>query len=459
MFNRSILAVGLSACLLSGFCAAKTVNIGNGSGEIVYPTAQATLNLQPGDTVYIKPGTYDSLQLSGIAGTAASPITVKADPKAVFTTTVPHANPVRDLAYVIFDGLRYEKYAGNAMKVQGASHDVTFQNGSSSKGGDFVVYDSAKVFNGTKDSAFYNFKWKNWAFYSATINNSDWQPVSNLCSLWLDFEIANCTFTHYEAVKFPSVPVSASKAFNLQIHDCTFSDVGVLDSPVGHGVCIGLQGYGKIYNNRFTRQWADDVREFPFKLNALGYNGADAVTRFYNNISWEKRKYAMFEHNGGLGKDIEASKGYFSSTSAELYLNTMYRSRAAQSSPDPYVAPLADIYAPGMTIRYNLIIDPECDRPWNPEFNLAPDAPWRTARNYVYSVGTDLGPSPNVVVDHNLIFQTLEASGLDNVENFKPSATSPVLKAAGKVDYITDDFYHKPRYRDGAADVGAVAGQ
>ena len=368
--KRLVLAVALLGCLLQNLCAAKTVNIGTGSGEIVYATAQATLNLLPGDTVYIRPGTYASLQLSGITGAAAAPITVKADPGAFFTTTINHPNTVRDLAYVVFDGLKYVNYNGPAMRIQGASHDVTFSNGRSTSGGGFIVYDSAKVFNGTKDSAFYNFKWQNWTFFSATINNSDWQPVSNLISLWLDFEISHCTFAHYDASHAPVVPIDANKAFNLQVHDCTFSDVGVAASPVGHGVCIGLQGYAKIYNNRFTRQWADDVREFPLKLNAPGYNGADAVTRFYNNISREKRKYAMFEHNQGIAQSVlDDSKGYLSRTSAEIYFNTLYRSRKVN-----YTAPLVDITPPNITIRYNLIVEPECDAAWIPQYDRAPDS-------------------------------------------------------------------------------------
>jgi hypothetical protein len=119
----TILLLGLAPLGAS----AKTVTIGTGSGDIVYPTAQKTLNLLPGDTVYIAPGAYASLQLSGIVGTAAAPITIKADPKAVFSTTDSHPNPVRDLAFVVFDGLTYLDYNGPAMRIGGASHDVTFQ--------------------------------------------------------------------------------------------------------------------------------------------------------------------------------------------------------------------------------------------------------------------------------------------------------------------------------------------
>ena len=68
--------------------------------------------------------------------------------------------------------------------------------------------------------------------------------------------------------------------------------------------------------------------------------------------------------------------------------------------------------------------------------------------------------NPNAVVDHNLVFQTLKASGLNDAESLTPSATSLRITAAHeKVAYISDDYYHQPRYRGTSADAGAVARQ
>ena len=73
---------------------------------------------------------------------------------------------------------------------------------------------------------------------------------------------------------------------------------------------------------------------FPMKLNALGYNGKNAVTRFYNNISWEKRKYPAFEQNRVPQKHLDETP-YLSRTGSEVFFNTLYRSRKAASSGDP----------------------------------------------------------------------------------------------------------------------------
>jgi len=450
-----LLCLSLLVPLALSRCAAKTVAIGNGSGELEFPTAQRSLGLQPGDTVTINPGVYSGLRLSEISGTAAAPITVKAGLKTMFTTTASHSNEVRDLIYVVFDGIHYQDYNGNAMKIGGASHDVTFKNMSMIHGGTFNIYDSQRVFDGTKASAFYNFKWINCSFDAAGIISEDWSPISNLIAVDLDFEVSHCTFKNYDCSKGPATIIDISKAFNLKVHDCSFSDLGICASPIGHDVCIIYRGYANVYNSTFTREWGDDVRCFPLKLNAPGYNGPDAVNRFYNNIAFEKRKYAMFEQNMNIPQaDLDKSKGYFSRTSSEVCFNTMYRSRKVD-----YCAPLVDIYAPNITIRYNLIIDPECDVPWNQQYDPGTEAPTDLRNNYVYHVGTELGSLPGVVVDHNLVFRTLEDSGLVDADRFVPSGSSPAVHAAGVVDYVKDDYYHRPRYRGGKADTGAVQHQ
>ncbi len=447
------------ACILCVFtpaqCVGKTITIGNGSGELNYPAAQTSLGLNPRDTVLINSGTYSGLTMSMLSGAPGAPITIRAGSKVVFTTSHSHSNEVRDLAFVTFDGLRYLDYNGNSMKIGGASHDLIFKNMSMLRGGTFWIYDRARLFDGSKASSFYNFKWENCTFDAAGIISEDWSPISNLVSVDLDFEVSHCSFRNYDCSKGPQTIIDIGKAFNLRVHDCSFSDLGMSVSPVGHDVCIIYRGYAKVYNNQFTREWGDDVRCFPLKLNMRGYNGSDAINQFYNNIAYEKRKYAMFEQNMSITQaELDQSKGYFSRTTSEVYFNTMYRSRKVD-----YCAPLVDIYAPGITVRYNLIIAPECDAPWNPGYLLLPDSPVDLRSNYVYHVGTDLGSHPSVLVNNNQIFQNINDAALSDDSKFIPSKSSPVIGMAGIVDYIRDDYYHRPRYRGLAADSGAVQHQ
>jgi hypothetical protein len=430
--------------------APRRVSIGSGSGYLRYADAQAALKLQPGDTLYVNPGTYSGLSLGNLSGTAANPITVTCNPQTVFTTVVPRSNDFPNVAHVRFEDFRFETYKSTCMKITGKSHDLLFRNFNirDASGYSFHVYDPAKVFDGTRESAFYNFKWENVVVDGKTdgapICNSNYS-LSNMISVALDFEVCECTFRHFDNRVQAFSVIDLLRCFNLEVRDCAFSDIGMAESPIGHNVCIAVAGYVRAHGNRFTRQWGNDVRVWPMKLNALGHNGPEAVNRFYNNISWEKRKYPMYEHNHVPQADIDKCSGYLSRAGSEIYFNTLYRSRKAAASRDPYCATLVDVYGPDVTIKHNLVIEPEADVPFNP------------ARNYVYHLGA--GPQPGLTADNNLVFRTWAEAGLVDTKTFMPSGTSPVRHAAtGRVGYIAKDYYSHDRYADGPADVGAVEG-
>ncbi len=158
---------GVLLLLLTGHVLAaatpRVVGIGNGSGHLRYAEAQTTLNLKPGDTLHIKPGTYLGLSLGNLSGSASDPITVACDSNAVFSSRSAQPNDFFNIAHVHFEGFRFQNYNSTCMKVTGQSHDLLFMNFciTNASGWSFHIYDPAKVFDGTKDSAFYNFKWEN----------------------------------------------------------------------------------------------------------------------------------------------------------------------------------------------------------------------------------------------------------------------------------------------------------
>ena len=429
----------------------KIVTIGNGSGMLEYPNAQTTLKLDPGDTLVIAPGTYLGLSLGNLAGTADAPITVTGDAKTLFTSPGGRSDIFTNISFVHFDNFHMEK--ADTWVITGASHDLRFTKFVATKAFSFHPYDANKVFNGRKDSTFYNFTWENCSFGDedgpydgSAISSSDWSPVSNLKSVQLDFEVSHCSFKNFDHGISAGVAVSMDKSFNLKIHDCTFSNIGYSKFIVGHDADIAGSGYFKVFNNTFSHHWANDVRMFPMKLNALGYDGKYAVSSYYNNISFEKRKYPIFEQNGIRPDDLAKSSGYFSATGSEIYFNTVYRSRRGTMTSDPYRGILVDVYAPNVTIKYNLIIDPECDAPFDP------------TRNYVYLLGA--GPQTGIVSEGNLVCKTWEEAGLIDKVGFVPSATSPARNAVkGRIDFITKDHNGNDRYAGASADVGAVERQ
>ena len=131
---------------------------------------------------------------------------------------------------------------------------------------------------------------------------------------------------------------------------------------------------------------------------------------------------------------------------SEVYFNTLHRSRKAADSKDPYVGRLVDVYGPGVTIKHNLVVEPEVDEPFDPD------------RNYVYHLGA--GPQPAVVAENNLVFKSLKQAKLVDTTSFAPAESSPARDAAtARVDYITLDHNQRDRYTGAAADVGAVERQ
>ncbi len=248
----------------------RIVTIGNGSGMLEFPNAQTALKLEPGDTLVIAPGTYLGLSLGNLAGTADAPITVTSDAKTLFTSPGGRSDNFANISFVHFDGFHMEK--ADPWVITGASHDLRFTRFVATKAFSFRPYDATKVFNGSKESAFYNFTWEDCSFGDgdgpfdgSAITSTDWSPVSNLKSVQLDFEVSHCSFRNFDYGVSAGVAVSMDRCFNLKVHDCTFSNLGYSKFIVGHDAAIAGSGYFKVYNNTFSHHWANDVRMFPMK--------------------------------------------------------------------------------------------------------------------------------------------------------------------------------------------------
>jgi hypothetical protein len=154
----------------------------------------------------------------------------------------------------------------------------------------------------------------------------------------------------------------------------------------------------------------------------------------------------MYEQNRVPQADLDKCSGYFSPAASEIYFNTLYRSRKAADSKDPYCGTLVDVYSPDVTIKHNLVIEPEVDAPFDPQ------------KNYVCHLGT--GPQPGVTADNNLVLRTWAEAGLADTKTFMPSRGSLARDAAtGRIDYISKDHYNNERYAGAAADLGAVEAQ
>jgi hypothetical protein len=50
--------------------------------------------------------------------------------------------------------------------------------------------------------------------------------------------VYRCTFKHFDNSKGAFAAITFDKCLNLRVHECTFSDIGMAKSPIGHNVCI-----------------------------------------------------------------------------------------------------------------------------------------------------------------------------------------------------------------------------
>jgi hypothetical protein len=283
----------------------KIVTIGTGSGLLEYPNAQATLKLDPGDTLMIAPGTY----LGSVAGQpcrhpGGAHHRDQRSAHRLHLSRRAKRHLRQYLAFVHFEGFRIDK--GSPWVFTGASHDLLLQEVRRHQGLLLPTPTTAErcsmaprrapsTISPGRTAAFGD---SQGPFDGSAISSTDW-------SAGLEPQIGPARFrdlalhVHQHRLRHDLGwrRVSMDRCFNLKIHDCTFSNIGYSKFIVGHDAAIAGSGYFKVYNNTFSHHWANDVRMFPMKLNALGYDGKDAVSSYYNNISFEKRKYPIFEQN------------------------------------------------------------------------------------------------------------------------------------------------------------------
>ena len=397
--------------------------------------------LEAGDTLYIPAGKYAQLGMRKLHGAPGKPIVIIFKDSCIFTTPQNlFDNYIGDCSFIQFRHLRAVDYKSNFHRFVSEVHDIAWidcQWRKNLSGYLFEMQDKSKVFDGSKASTYYNFRWENClvedlrdgAFIRA-INSAQPGSLSNVC---LNFVFVRCTFDRFVSSGLPSVPLNFDFAFALVIDRCRFSNIGVVEKPVGHGAAITFWGYAFISNNLFgENNFADDVRCSPIQLKLEGYFGANAEVRCWNNISREKRKYGMFEINQSPGIQIvPVSGGRLMLAKTQIWNNTLYRSRKAD-----YVAPLVDAYASDITIGNNLVIEPEIDD----KFVTA------SADKYIVHYGT--GGLERITLIGNRSFAKLNQAGVRTSSDLSPLPGSNLINnLSSSPVWITTDINGRKKGR------------
>jgi hypothetical protein len=352
--------------------SAKKIYIGTGTGTINYPNAQASLNLQGGDTLIIKAGTYSTLVLKNVKANAGSKIYILNEGLVEFANEW-ICFDISDWQNVEMKGntdpnIEYGFQIRNmyrAFSMTGTFTGVTFSHFKITNITEYGIYlrNGQLVYDGTDNpnSIFYDLKFIK--FYAHTIKQTFLQ-IGDFTTLASGFkgmvrklEVAYC---HIENITDNAEILRLSKVVEANIHHNRIINTGFNDTR--HAGIIFLQGNGDVHHNYFNNNWGNAVRGEGFGLNNVG------ELRVYNNIVLNGRKYSGVEANSLLDDVSAAPYGRY--CNYKIYNNTFGNLSAVD-----WQASMVETYnAQGGTIliKNNLGFNIERDKPHNP------------AQNYVY---------------------------------------------------------------------------
>jgi hypothetical protein len=261
-----------------------------------------------------------------------------------------------------------------------------------------------------------------------------------------DVEITNCRFDSLNCEGGASMFIQLTQSFNATIANNIFSNLGVGANPKGHIACIGISlSKAFIYNNVFgPNNWGNDIRGDWGELKGIPqYAGAGRV---YNNISFNKRKYAFIESRhfeSPLPASVANTIGGISCP--EVWNNLLYR---------PAVGGTASFYAQsafimdwyrrdGAFLKNNVLV------------GIA-DTTW--SERYIGTLGLALWEARTAKHDTAANRMYKEINGvLQDAVKYIPVKGGPLHNKGVPVpSWLKTDFYGNPRVSGSAVDIGPV---
>lgn len=427
--------------ILASFSAAaqgKKVFVGSGSGFIDYPNAQATLNLQDGDTVVINPGKYKLMNFRNITASAGRKIYITNGGLVEFNDPSPSTFSNLTNVEIRGDGVPgipfgfYMHDLIRGISIDGTMSGVYFSYIKMVNIKDYGVffYNSSLVYNGTNSntSLFYDIKFLH--FSVSNIMTSFLQlglfgrvMDDGLVSMFRKLEVAYCTVDYTDQQDV----FHLSKVLEANIHHNRLTHLGANDFR--HTGIIYLYGSGAVHHNYIADYWGSGLRAHSFSLDTAG------VVNIYNNVMVNSRKYSGIEVQC-TPEDI-AYSSYMRYCNFKVYNNTFGNLSAAD-----WQAAMIDSYnAAGGTIEIKN----------NLGFNIQRDKPYDPTRNYVYTQLNITKPD----TAGNRYFTSSVAAGLTDDSSCLLNINSPAINKGVSLPLVQDDIDGITRPQSGAFDIGA----
>ncbi|HEY4147482.1 MAG TPA: PKD domain-containing protein [Chitinophagaceae bacterium] len=417
----------------------KRVSVGTGSGSIEYPTAQATLNLQDGDTLVINGGTYQDMNISNITASPGKRIYVINNGLVEITQSWGAFN-FSYLTNVTIEGdgtpgIPYGFYIHDvgwrAMLIPGRLTSTYLSYFRIENIPDYGIYmiDTSLVYTGNNSGLFYDLKFLNFKIYNIAqtpFQLGDWSHnyETGLVSMIRKIEIAYCDI---EQVPGNGEIIHLNKTVNANVHHNIILHTGMNDTR--HTGIVYLRGNGDVHHNYISDHWGNACRGQGFGLDSIG------TINFYNNVVLNSNKYSAMECNSFDG-DINNSP-YTRVCNYKMYNNTV-----GNAGPGDWQAHMAETYnAFGGTIEIKN----------NLGFNIQKGLPYDPTYNYIYyQLNVTIPDTAN-----NLYNASYVPLGLVNDSSCLLNVNSPAIDKGQNFGFITDDIDGVPRPQNGIFDIGA----
>lgn len=417
-------------------------------------------NLNAGDTVFIpiRSGGYRSYSITNCnSGTPGSYVVVYWRPGAYRTPVSSNnfADFVTNSSGVKTVGMEAQDHIDQwRLGTTGYSNYIWFDscNFRGSNGFGPIYTGALTNFNGNIANSMHHWKWTYCVFDSLLGSNSGGVGVKiggnfplTRYSYWFDTEVSNCTFSNYSSSAQPSNFIQAFNCYNTIIRNNSFANLGMSANPVGHASVINAYAFhGQIYNNLFGNfNFGNPVRGKFADCPPMGasYTG---LTKIYNNIIKNQRKYPAFEVQANDTTSYGGGYARSRNDSTPLFWNNTAYNLAVGVGNSPYIAALIDDYLSSAVV---------------------------TAKNNVWVLLRDSVCSPNAWVQ-GIVAASGTSISYDTASNrfncttwtgfadstlFTPSLNGMLYNTGvSPPSWLTTDIYGNARTQGGGTDIGAV---
>lgn len=289
--------------------AGRILALGTGSGDLVIDGT--TLGVKCSDVIKVKGGVYTSIIVKNI--NVGCTVTIQNDglveiagsnDHMVFTNVSNLTVSGAGTASISRGFVSRDNAQHRSIIINGAVHDVTFQNFSFKNIGDYVVYmnNSALVYNSasattyTNNLKFLNIDCDNTATFlqmdGGVVNGVVTGVVKNLEIAYLNFKNSNCGNI-----------IFVGNADDYNIHHNTVNAINQTNN--NHNGIFTIKGSGSFHHNLVTNHQGNAIRAW---ARSLGTTPKEVL--IYNNTVVNSRKYSAFEAQS-FEDEISAGKTTF----------------------------------------------------------------------------------------------------------------------------------------------------